>query len=100
MTEKSTPEHDLAAFKDAMADSSKRWITGSALRDAAALGFGTPEILAAVRTMDARQFYKSMTSNQNPAYWQDVYHVPVGGVVMYVKLTADPDLKLLSFKVK
>jgi motility quorum-sensing regulator/GCU-specific mRNA interferase toxin len=50
--------------------------------------------------MEPKHFYKSMPSNQKPQYWEDVYHVPHNGKVLYIKLTADPDLKLLSFKEK
>ena len=53
-----------------------------------------------MQTIKSAHFYKSMQSNQKPQYWQDVYHVPHNGTVLYVKLTADPDLKLLSFKEK
>ncbi len=100
MADKNTPTHDLAAFKAAMSDESKRLITGSAIRDGAALGCNTGDMVAVVQTMKASHFYKSMPSTQNPPYWQDVYHVPHNGTVLYVKLTADPDLKLLSFKEK
>jgi motility quorum-sensing regulator/GCU-specific mRNA interferase toxin len=93
------PTHSLAAFKVAMSGS-KRFITGQAIRDAAALGCGTAEIVAVVQTMEPKHFYKSMPSNQKPQYWVDVYHVPHNGKVLYIKLTADPDLKLLSFKEK
>jgi hypothetical protein len=34
--------------------------------------------------------------------WQDVYHVPYGGLVLYVKFVADvvTEFRLLSFKEK
>jgi motility quorum-sensing regulator/GCU-specific mRNA interferase toxin len=68
--------------------------------DAAALGCGIDEMVAVTQTMEARYFYKSMPSNQKPQYMQHVYHVPHDGKVLYVKYTADPKLKLLSFKEK
>lgn len=100
MPDKATPTHDLEAFKAAMLAPDTRLITGSATRDAASLGLNSEDMVAAVQTMQPSQFYKSMLSKQNPGYWQDVYHVPVNGTLMYVKITADPDMKLLSFKVK
>ena len=42
-----------------------------------------------------------MTSLADVKVWQDVYHVPYGGLVLYVKLTVDDEGKLLlSFKEK
>jgi motility quorum-sensing regulator/GCU-specific mRNA interferase toxin len=93
----------LAAFKAAMADRSKRNITGSALKDAAALGFDSDDIAATVQTMEAKQFYKSMTSHYDHKVWHDVYHVPSKGMVLYVKFTSDTITEfftLLSFKEK
>lgn len=51
--------------------------------------------------MTRRQFYKSMTSIADARIWQDVYHVPAGGILLYVKFTMDHQGKLLiSFKEK
>jgi len=102
VTEKRSPTHNLTAFKSAMADRSKRNITGSAIRDAAALGFDSDDIAATVQTMEARHFYKSMTSHYNHKVWHDVYHVPFDKLLLYVKFTADTmtEFKLLSFKEK
>ena len=50
--------------------------------------------------MEPVHFYKSMTSYHNHKEWQDVYHVPWDGLVLYVKFT-DKGIrlfKLLSFK--
>ena len=76
MTEKRTPTHDLAAFKAAMSNLSKLNATGTAIKDAAALGFGSGEIVATIQTMGSNHFYKSMTSNYDNKVWQDVYFVP------------------------
>jgi motility quorum-sensing regulator/GCU-specific mRNA interferase toxin len=100
MTENNSPTHDLAAFKAAMANRKTRLITGIALKDAAALGYDSDEIAKTVQTMQPGQFYKSMTSYHDHKIWHDVYHVPDTGLLLYVKFTADPDLKLLSFKEK
>lgn len=102
MTEKGRPTHDLAAFKAAMSDPKTRNITGVALRDAAALGFDSNDIAAVVQTIEAKHFYKSMTSHHSHKVWQDVYHVPCENLVLYVKFTDDvmTEFKLLSFKEK
>ena len=76
--------------------------TTTALKSAAALGFGRTDIVATVQTMQRTHFYKSMTSYENHKAWQDVYHVPSEIGVLYVKFTADTVMEflLLSFKEK
>ena len=77
-------------------------VTGTALRSAAALGFGRAEIVATIQTMQREHFYKSMTAYADHRLWQDVYHVPSVVGVLYVKFTADvlTEFLLLSFKEK
>jgi motility quorum-sensing regulator/GCU-specific mRNA interferase toxin len=99
---KAKPTYDLLAFKAAFDDVSKIHVTGSAIRTAAANGFGRAEIVATLQTMHRRHFYKSMTSNADHCIWQDVYHVPSDAGTLYVKFTADvvTEFLLLSFKGK
>jgi len=77
-------------------------VTGTALRSAAALGFGRAEIVATIQTMQREHFYKSMTAYADHRLWQDVYHVPSEVGVLYIKFTADvlTEFLLLSFKEK
>jgi motility quorum-sensing regulator / GCU-specific mRNA interferase toxin len=102
MTDKKLPTYDLDAFKAAMSDRSKLNATGTAIKDAAALGFGSDEIVAIIQTMEKKHFVKSMTSNYDHRVWQDVYFVPSSAGDLYVKLTSDPvfEFRLLSFKEK
>jgi motility quorum-sensing regulator/GCU-specific mRNA interferase toxin len=100
--EKRKPTYDLDAFKAAFAAVERLNVTGTALRSAAALGFGRAEIVATIQSMQRPQFYKSMTSLADHRVWQDVYHVPSSAGVLYVKFTADAvtEFLLLSFKEK
>ena len=100
--EKRKPTYDLAAFKAAFDDADKLNVTGTALRSAAALGFGREEIAATIRAMRSQHFYKSMTSHADHRIWQDVYHVPSEIGTIYLKFTADivSEFLLLSFKEK
>jgi motility quorum-sensing regulator / GCU-specific mRNA interferase toxin len=100
--EKRKPTYDLAAFKAAFDDADKLKVTGTALRSAAALGFGREEIVATIRAMRRQHFYKSMTSHPDHRIWQDVYHVPSEIGTIYLKFTADmvSEFLLLSFKEK
>ena len=102
MTEKRKPTYDLEAFKAAFSSTKKLAVTTTALRNAAALGFGRAEIVTTIQAMRREHFYKSMTGYADHAQWQDVYHVPSPAGVLYVKFTADliTDFLLLSFKEK
>ena len=102
MAEKRHPTYDLEAFKAAFSRVEKLAVTGTALKSAAALGFGRAEIAATIQTMQREHFYKSMTSYADHRVWQDVYHVPSAVGVLYVKFTADvvTEFSLLSFKEK
>lgn len=102
MTEKRKPTYDIEAFKTAFSKMERLSATGTALRSAAALGFGRAEIVATIQSMHRGHFYKAMTAYANPQLWQDVYHVPSPAGELYVKFTADTvtEFLLLSFKEK
>jgi motility quorum-sensing regulator/GCU-specific mRNA interferase toxin len=102
MADKRKPTYDLEAFKAAFKRVERLALTGTALRSAAALGFGRAEIVAIIQTMQREHFYKSMTSYSDNRLWQDVYHTPSERGVLYVKFTADliTEFLLLSFKEK
>jgi motility quorum-sensing regulator / GCU-specific mRNA interferase toxin len=76
MTEKRQPTYDLAAVKAAFSRVERLAVTGTALRSAAALGFGCAEIVSTLQTIQREHFYKSMTAYADHRLWQDVYHVP------------------------
>ena len=76
-------------------------ITKTATSDAAALGLALKDIVAIIKAMKQDQFYKSMTSLASSKIWHDVYHVPHGGMVLYVKFTTDSEgYVLVSCKEK
>ena len=102
VTGKRKPTYDLTAFKAAFDDVSKLNVTGTAVRSAAAIGFGRTEIVTTIQTMQRAHFYKSMTSDGDHRIWQDVYHVPSEAGTLYVKFTAGvvTEFLLLSFKGK
>ena len=102
MTEKRKPTYDLDAFKATFNSVERLAVTGTALRGAAALGFGRAEIVVTIQAMQREHFYKSMTAYANHRLWQDIYHVPSPVGLLYVKFTADAvtEFLLLSFKEK
>ena len=65
------------------------------------LGLTLEDVVQVVQSMKRSNFYKSMTSYADPRVWQDVYHVPWDGLVLYAKLTVDELGRLiLSMKEK
>ena len=102
MTEKRKPTYDLDAIKSTFSTAKSLNATGSAIRSAAALGFGSADIVRVIETIDRPDFQKSMTSYADHRVWQDVYYVPSEVGDLYVKFTADvvSEFLLLSFKEK
>jgi len=102
MTEKRKPTYDLDGFKAAFNSVERLAVTGTALRSAAALGFGRAEIVTTLQSIQRKHFYKSMTAYADHRLWQDVYHVPSPVGLLYVKFTADAvtEFLLLTFKEK
>lgn len=92
--------YDLARIRAAFVTPERLSATMTAFRDARALGFGPAGIVGVIQSMRRAHFYKSMTSHTDARVWQDVYHVPVGELVLYVKFTEDrlTAFRLLSFK--
>lgn len=100
MADDRKPTHDLEAIKAAFPTVKDLNVTGTALRNAFALGYGRQEIVDVIQAIERRHFYKTMPSEKNPGLMQDVYRVPDGEMELYVKFTSDlvTEFKLLSFK--
>ncbi|MBB3649251.1 motility quorum-sensing regulator/GCU-specific mRNA interferase toxin [Rhizobium sp. BK619] len=100
--EKKRPTYDLEAVKAVLGSVETLAVTSSALRDAIALGIDRNGIAETIHGMNRRMFYKSMTTFADHRIWQDVYHVPAQGMVLYVKFQADvvTEFTLMSFKEK
>ncbi len=95
--EKNSPHCKLAVVQ-ALVSCGKVRFTGSALRDAALIGFDTVAIIDVVQALTKNDFYKSMTTYADHRIWQDVYHPRVADVVLYLKLTVIEDVLVVSFK--
>lgn len=63
-----------------------RWVTEGAREGAGRLGWGVPEIVAAVLELGPANFYKTMEAERCPGLWQDVYHLLYRGTELYIKL--------------
>ncbi|SDH47411.1 type II toxin-antitoxin system MqsR family toxin [Roseospirillum parvum] len=100
--EKRKPTYDLAAIQAAIGSADSLAITGSAYADALALGFGRAAIVDVIRGITRPMFRKSMTTHADHRLWQDVYHVPVDDLLLYVKFQADvvTEFRVMAFKEK
>jgi motility quorum-sensing regulator/GCU-specific mRNA interferase toxin len=100
--EKKRPTYDLAAIKSALGSVETLAMTSTAVRDAFALGFDRHGVAETIAGIEPSMFYKSMTTLADHRLWQDVYHVPVREMVLYVKFQADvvTEFTVMSFKEK
>jgi motility quorum-sensing regulator / GCU-specific mRNA interferase toxin len=100
--ERRRPTYDLEAVKLVLGSVETLTMTTSALRDAMALGFDRGSIVETIASIERRMFYKSMTTFADHRVWQDVYHVPARGLMIYVKFQADviTEFTVMSFKEK
>ena len=70
------------AVKAAIGAAETLVITRSAFPDALSLGFNRWEISAVIQGIQRPMYNKSMTTFADHRTWQDVYHVPVDGLVL------------------
>jgi motility quorum-sensing regulator / GCU-specific mRNA interferase toxin len=98
--EKRRSTYDLDAVKVILSNVDSLSITVSAFSDALKLGFDRQSIADIMATIDRKMFYKSMTTFADHRVWQDVYHVPVDDIFLYIKFQADviTEFKIMSFK--
>lgn len=98
--EERKPTYDLHAIKQALGSVETLAITTSALRDAFAIGFDRGAIAETIAGMQRPMFHKSMTTYADHRLWQDVYHVPSRGLILYVKVQGSvvTSFTVVSFK--
>ena len=87
--EKRKPHYDLDAIKATFAKVEALRMTRTAQDCAFRIGMPLQSVVDVIQSMTREQFYKSMTSQANRAVWQDVYHAPWHGIVLYLKFTTD-----------
>jgi motility quorum-sensing regulator / GCU-specific mRNA interferase toxin len=100
--EKRRPTYDLGAIKAAIGSVDTLAITSTAYRSALSLGFDRAAVAETVASIERQMFVKSMTTFADHRVWQDVYHVPAGDLVLYLKFQADvvTQFTVMSFKEK
>lgn len=95
--EKRTPHNDLATVKRLVGAGAVR-ATKTAINGAWALGFSEPDMHLVVLALTMKDFYKSMTTHADHKVWQDVYKPTTEVGVLYLKLTVENDVLIVSFK--
>lgn len=97
--EKSTAHYKLERVRALIAEGRVAF-TASAARDHQAMAMSRGEAVAVVSKLCPGDFHKSMTTYRDHRVWQDVYHprTPYGS--LYVKLTVESELLVVSFKVR
>jgi motility quorum-sensing regulator / GCU-specific mRNA interferase toxin len=95
--EKRTPQCNLAIVKRLILEKKVR-LTASASRGGRELGLDDAGIISVVANLNAKDFYKSMTTHADYTVWQDVYRPTTQVGDVYVKLTVLDDVLIVSFK--
>lgn len=95
--EKRTPHCPLARVKALVASETIR-ATKTATIGAASLGFSEADMFQVVSALEMKDFYKSMTTHADHKVWQDVYKPSTVVGVIYLKLTVENDVLIVSFK--
>ena len=85
--EKRKPHFDLDTIRFTFSIVDTLRITTTATRDALALGLDFSMVVKLIQSANRHHFYKSMTSNNDPRIWQDVYHVPFEDLLIYLKFS-------------
>lgn len=99
--EKKLPHYSLDSIKATLSDVASLRMTRTSQNNAFQLGLTLGGVVALIQGMTREQFYKSMTSAADHRIWQDVYHVPLRDLVLYVKFTTDDEgYFVISFKEK
>ncbi len=99
---KRTPSYPLSEIKALFNCVENLEITGTALQGARKVGLTTVGIVAVIQTIERAHFHKSMTTYADHKVWQDVYYVPYGELILYVKFQQGviQEFMVVSFKPK
>ncbi len=95
--EKNKPHFPLTQVKACLKAGNVR-ITKVAYAGTAELGLKRQEMLSVVNGLSLGDFYKSMTAYNDHTQWQDVYRPDVDTGSIYLKLTIEGGLLIISFK--
>jgi len=95
--EKHAPHHSLAEVKRLIREG-RFFVTKTAFSGANMLGFSLDDILDTTQALEQHDFYKSMTAYRNHRLWLDVYRPQTRAGAVYLKLTVEENVVVISFK--
>lgn len=99
--EKRKPHYDLREVQKVVADTSRKVFTRTAARGGNDLSLTEREMRDVILGLNHEHFHKSMTTDADSHYWQDVYYSKTCyGDDVYIKLTFYDDGRpiIISFK--
>ena len=74
-------------------------LTRTARQHLVSLNLDLSDVHCVIQHLKPEHFYKSMTTYHDHRLWQDVYHYPYQGKMLYIKIMAHEDSYLIvSFK--
>jgi motility quorum-sensing regulator/GCU-specific mRNA interferase toxin len=102
MTVKRKPHHDLAQVKLRFATTETLEVTTTAVRNARSLGYSLKDIVAAVQTLEPRDFVKSETAHSPPnsKVWHDTYNLAWDERLLYLKFAGETLIDVVLTSVK
>ena len=87
-----TPTYDLERIQQLVGQGPlTSVVTTAALDGAHECGWDQSRVIEAVLMLRPSDFYKTMEAEKRPGMWQDVYHLRIESVDLYVKLQIDFD---------
>ncbi len=99
--EKKSAHYALEAVLAKVSEIGMAAFTRTALDNARRMGFCGSDAAAVVTGLTRTDFYKSMTTHQDHAVWQDVYHRQLPDERwVYIKLTLRDGAVVIQFKEK
>jgi len=101
--ERRRPHYRLSDIQSDVQSTGIAAFTLTARRNGLAMGLTTDEMVSVMCALNHESFYKSMTTTNDSALWQDVYHATLSiGKVAYIKITGftDGQAPVIQFKEK
>ncbi|MDH4120533.1 MAG: type II toxin-antitoxin system MqsR family toxin [Deltaproteobacteria bacterium] len=95
--EKKTPHYSLELVKALLAQK-RATLTRMAAQGATALGMNKDDVFDVVSGLTPKDLHKSMTTHADHTIWQDVYKPNTLAGRVYLKLTVQDGLLIVSFK--
>lgn len=95
--EKRKPHYPLEQVKTLLRDN-KYAFRGVAVNGYEDMGFDHEEACKVVENLSSMDFYKSMTAHIDHKVWQDVYRPKTSRGDVYLKVTIQEELVIVSFK--